>query len=658
MQHRSDIDGLRAAAVIPVLLYHADVAPFTGGYVGVDVFFVISGYLITSLIVEDHNNGRFSILRFYERRMRRIFPALFTVLFFCLAVGFLLFMPADFRRLGATVAATTLFSSNFLFARQGGYFDSGTDLKPLLHTWSLAVEEQYYILFPLFMAAMLLLARRTLFRTIVALASLSFVWSLVQLAYDPIPAFYLPFGRAWELLVGAMLAIRPPSASPRWLAETFAALGLGAILWSAMTYPADASFPGVKALVPCLGAALVIGSGTEHKTLVARLLSLRIPVFVGLISYSLYLWHLPLIVMSKYYLMHGLTGPETVLVLLCSLALAVLSWRYIETPFRRRTPRINARPMFAAATAVVAVGFSTGALIYLLNGLPQRLPADVSSLAMAAIDNTFSNSFCNTIDQKEIAAGRACGVGYPGAGKAPSFAIFGDSIGSSLLPAVETAATEHGRSGIALTHGGCYPLVGISQSSDPPEHRAACKAFVDASVDYIRSKPSIASVIVVGRWTSAAEGSRFGATMVSDWYITDDQSPSASYAENRNVFVRGMTRAISALAGRRVFVVTAVPEQKVDVPRTAALARYLGRDVRVDLDREEFDARQHFVSATLADLSRKLGFVILDLGQSLCGETRCAATRDGRSLYADDNHLSRDGALLTTSIFDPVFKTK
>jgi peptidoglycan/LPS O-acetylase OafA/YrhL len=659
MQHRPDIDGLRAAAVIPVLLYHADVAPFSGGYVGVDIFFVISGYLITSLILEDQSAGRFSILGFYERRMRRIFPALFTVLIFCLGVGFLLFMPADFRRLGATVAATTLFSSNLLFVHQGGYFDSGADLKPLLHTWSLAVEEQYYIVFPLFMAAMLVFAKRTLFNTVVVVAGVSFIWSLVQLAYDPIGAFYLPFGRAWELLLGAMLAMRAQSAAgPRWLAEVLAVLGLGAILWSVVTYPADASFPGVKALVPCVGAALVIGSGIDHKTMVARLLSLHIPVFVGVISYSLYLWHLPLIVVSKYYLMRALTGPETVLVLLCAVALAVLSWRYIETPFRRRPPRINARPMFAAATAVMAACFSAGALIYVLNGLPQRLPAEVSTLAMGAIDNTFSNSFCNTIDQKEIAAGQACNVGYRTAEMAPSFAIFGDSIGSSLLPAIETAATEHGRTGVALTHGGCYPLVGISQSSDPPEHRTACRAFVDASVDYIHSHPSIASVIVVGRWTSAAEGSRFGATMVSDWYITDDQSPSASYAENKNVFIRGMTRAVNALAGRRVFVVTAVPEQKVDVPRTAALARYLGRDVRVDLDRKDFDARQHFVSAALADLSRHLGFVILDLGQSLCGERRCAATRDGRSLYADDNHLSRDGALLTTSIFDAVFKTK
>ena len=659
MQHRPDIDGLRAAAVIPVVLYHADIAPFSGGYVGVDVFFVISGYLITSLILEDQSTGRFSILRFYERRMRRIFPALFTVLIFCLGVGFLLFMPADFRRLGATVAATTLFSSNLLFARQGGYFDSGTDFKPLLHTWSLAVEEQYYIVFPLFMTAMLFFTKRTLFGTFVVLAGLSFVWSLVQLAYDPVGAFYLPIGRAWELLLGAMLAMRTQSAaSPRWLAETLAVLGLGAILWSVVTYPADTSFPGVKVLVPCLGAALVIGSGMDHKTLVARLLSLRLPVFIGLISYSLYLWHLPLIVMSKYYLMRALTGPETLLVLLCSVALAVLSWRYIETPFRRGAPRSNARPMFAAATAAMATCFSAGALIYVLNGLPQRLPADVSSLAMGAIDNTFSNSFCNTIDPKEIAAGRACKVGYPIPGMAPSFAILGDSFGSSLLPAVETAATENGRTGIALTHGGCYPLVGISQSSDPPEHRTACKAFVDASIDYIHSHPPIASVIVVGRWTSAAEGSRFGATMVSDWYITDDQSPSASYAENKNVFVRGMTRAIKALAGRRIFVVTAVPEQKVNVPRTAALARYLGRDVRVDLDRKDFDARQHFVSTTLADLAHRLGFVVLDLGQSLCGERLCAATRDGRSLYSDDNHLSRDGALLTTSSFDPVFKTK
>jgi hypothetical protein len=523
----------------------------------------------------------------------------------------------------------------------------------------LAVEEQYYILFPLFMAAMLVFAKRTLFSTVVVVAGVSFIWSLVQLAYDPIGAFYLPFGRAWELLLGAMLAMRTQTAAgPRWLAEALAVLGLGAILWSVVTYPADTSFPGVKALVPCLGAALVIGSGMDHKTMVARLLSLRVPVFIGLISYSLYLWHLPLIVISKYYLMRALTGPETVLVLLCSLALAVLSWRYVEMPFRRRRPPIAARAMFVTATAVMATCFSAGALIYILNGLPQRLPADVSSLAMGAIDNTFSNSFCNVIDSNEIAAGRACKVGSPISEVAPSFAIFGDSFGSSLLPAVETVATEHGRAGIALTHGGCYPLVGISQSSDPPEHRTACKAFVDASIDYIHSHPSIESVIVVGRWTSAAEGSRFGATMISDWYITDDQSPSVSYAENKNVFVRGMTRAIKALAGRRIFVVTAVPEQKVDVPRTAALARYLSRDVRVDLDRKEFDARQHFVRTTLADLSHRLDFVILDLGQSLCSERRCAATRDGRSLYVDDNHLSRDGALLTTAIFDVVFKTK
>jgi len=661
MQYRPDIDGLRAAAVIPVLLYHAEITTFSGGYVGVDVFFVISGYLITSLILEEQRNDGFSILRFYQRRMRRIFPALFAMLIFCLAVGFLLFMPADFRRLGATVAATTLFASNLLFARHGGYFDSGMDLKPLLHTWSLGVEEQYYIAFPLFMAVMFLFPRRALFGTLVTLVALSFVWSLVHLAYDPVRAFFLPFGRAWELLLGTLIAMRAQSsmASPRWMAEAFAALGLGAILWSVVSYPADASFPGVKALVPCLGAALVIGSGIEHRTIVARLLSLRIPVFIGLISYSLYLWHLPLLMMSKYYLMRALTGPETLIVLLGSGAIAVLSWRYIEIPFRRRTLPGDTRPVFALAAASMAACLFAGALVYLLNGVPQRLPPDVSSLAMGAIDNTFSNSPCNTTDPKEIAAGRACKIGKTGPGTTPTFAIFGDSIGSSLLPAVESAAAEHGRTGIALTHGGCYPLVGINQFSDPPEHRTACRAFVDASIDYIRSHPAIASVIVVGRWTSAAEGSRFGATMASDWYITDDQSPRPSYAENKNVFVRGITRAVKALAGRNVFVVAAVPEQKVDVPRTAALARYLGRDdVPIDLDRKEYDARQHYVTTTLADLSHRLGFVMVDLGQSLCGERRCAATRDGRSLYADDNHLSRDGALLTTSSFDPVFKPK
>src|SRR5262245_3609668 len=208
IKYRPDIDGLRALAVIPVLLFHADFKPFGGGFVGVDVFFVISGYLITSVIAQDIRNSQFSVAKFYERRIRRIFPALFAVLLFCFLVSFLLFMPLDFRRVGASAVAMTLFASNVLFWRLAGYFDAGADLKPLLHTWSLAVEEQYYVVFPLFMAIVSLFARRALLASIlIALSALSFGWSIIHLQYDPAGSFYLPGGRAWELLLGAIIAI-------------------------------------------------------------------------------------------------------------------------------------------------------------------------------------------------------------------------------------------------------------------------------------------------------------------------------------------------------------------------------------------------------------------------------------------------------------------
>jgi peptidoglycan/LPS O-acetylase OafA/YrhL len=661
LQYRPDIDGLRALAVIPVLLYHAGVAPFAGGYVGVDVFFVISGYLIASITFEDVRKGRFSILKFYERRIRRIFPALFAVLLACFVVGSFLLMPADFRRLGATIAAASVSASNILFAQQAGYFDTGADTNPLMHTWSLAVEEQYYLVFPIFMAGMQLARARVLLVSLIALFTLSFAWSVFQLSYDATGAFYLPGGRAWELLLGAIIGVhRQMTRFPRWLTELLGAGGVCLILWSVFTYSVRTPFPGAYALVPCLGAALIIYSGSLHRTAISRLLSLRILMFIGVISYSLYLWHWPMLGVTKYYLMREITVPEASLVLLASVGVAFLSWRYVEMPFRRGGTFGNARrrTLFAVATGVVMLSVAAGAAIHLSNGWPQRLPADVSSLAMGALDTAARKSPCNAVTPAEIVDGRACELGSASSGAAPSFAVFGDSIGTSLLPAIDAVATEHHRKGVNLTRGGCYPLVGISQSSDPPEHRRACSEFVKASIDYIEAHPTITAIIVVGRWTSAAEGTRFGASMIHDWYITDDESPSAGYAENRNVFVRGLTRAVDAFRGRSVFVVTSVPEQKVDVPRVAALARYLGRDVAFDLDRSEFDRRQQFVSATLTGLSDRLGFTILDLGRSFCTARRCMATRGDLSLYSDDNHLSRYGALSVKHAFEPVFAPK
>src|SRR5436309_10032587 len=263
LKYRSDIDGLRAIAVVPVVLYHAGVQSFAGGFVGVDVFFVISGYLITALVASEVRGGHFSLVRFYERRIRRIFPALFTVVAFSCVTASFFFMPMDFKRFGASVAAMTLFASNFLFWRQSGYFDAAADLKPLLHTWSLAVEEQFYFVFPIVLVWILRLRRNRWQAVIIVSATVSFAWSVWQVAEDPTAAFYLPLARAWELLVGSLLALSiVPAIGRRFWNEAAGIMGIGLIAWSVLRFSAETPFPGINALLPCAGAALIIHSGT------------------------------------------------------------------------------------------------------------------------------------------------------------------------------------------------------------------------------------------------------------------------------------------------------------------------------------------------------------------------------------------------------------
>ena len=306
--YRPDIDGLRAIAVLAVVLYHANIQPFGGGYVGVDVFFVISGYLITSLIHEHCRTGQFSIVQFYERRVRRIFPALFATVAFCFLVGCLLMMPLDYKQFGYSAVANALFASNLLFWLKTGYFDTDAEVKPLLHTWSLGVEEQFYILFP----CLLLLLYKFWRNGVASILSLLLIASLflsVWQVYDqPTSAFYLPLGRAWELLVGALLALSRDRLPHRVFFDgVLGLLGMALIFGSIFSLTADTPFPGLAALPACLGTAAIIYSGEQSKHFVPRLLSLRIVVLLGIISYSLYLWHWPLLVFAKYFVARQLT---------------------------------------------------------------------------------------------------------------------------------------------------------------------------------------------------------------------------------------------------------------------------------------------------------------------------------------------------------------
>jgi len=364
IRYRREIDGLRAIAVLPVILFHAGFALFSGGFAGVDVFFVISGYLITSVIVTERQAGTFSLVRFYERRARRILPALFVVMFACLPIAWWLMLPADMKLFARSLTSTSLFASNMLFSKQSGYFDTAAALKPLLHTWSLGIEEQYYLLFPVFLLVAWKFGWRRITGMLVIIAAISLALSQWQTAHDPAKAFYSLSARVWELLIGALAAFaliekeRELTARP-WLCQLLALAGLALIAFAVFTFDAATPFPGLHALIPTLGTALIILFATPA-TLTGRLLSTRPLVGVGLISYSAYLWHHPLFAFTR---IGGIETPSAALLIglsIASLLLAFVSWKYVERPFRNPA-FIRRKPLF--------IGALIGSLFFILLGV-------------------------------------------------------------------------------------------------------------------------------------------------------------------------------------------------------------------------------------------------------------------------------------------------
>lgn len=374
-QYRAEIDGLRAVAVLPVILFHAGVTQVSGGYVGVDVFFVISGFLITGIIARELEAGQFSLLGFYERRARRILPALFLVLAVTGVVGALVMLPFEFAALGRGFLAVIFFVSNFLFWRESGYFAATSEVNPLLHTWSLAVEEQFYILFPLVLwACWRWWPRGVLFLLgLAALASLALAELLSN--WMPMANFYLLPTRAWELLAGSLTALylmRRP-APQGWLAEALGIAGLATIVFAILIYDATTPFPSLWALAPVLGSVAIIVAASPA-TLVGKLLSTAPFVGIGLISYSAYLWHQPIFAFARL-LDADQHPPQWVMLVLAGVALCLawLSWRFVERPFRRKDAFTQGR-ILALSGLGSAVLACLGAAAILSSGLPQRFP--------------------------------------------------------------------------------------------------------------------------------------------------------------------------------------------------------------------------------------------------------------------------------------------
>ena len=391
MKYRPDIDGLRAVAVLLVLAYHVGIYRLRGGFVGVDVFFVISGFLIGSIILGDLAADRFSLAGFYERRIRRILPALVVVLVAVSILAYKFLLPTEFVEFGKSLLSATFSVSNILFLHQSSYFDTPASMKPLLHTWSLAVEEQFYLFLPLFLMAIRKLAANRQRLLVGSVALTSFAISAVGAFQNKEATFYLAHARAWELLLGTLLAMDAfPDISSSVSRNIASFSGLALILAAGLSFTTATPFPGAAALLPCIGAALIIAAGKTGPSLVGQVLSTKPAVFFGMISYSLYLWHWPLIVFQKAnaVLVKGLSPNATKLVLIgASVAVATLSWRFVEVPFRGRRFQHSRTLVFrmAGATATFLVLISSG--ILLTKGMPARYPAEAVKIA-SFLDNT------------------------------------------------------------------------------------------------------------------------------------------------------------------------------------------------------------------------------------------------------------------------------
>ncbi len=624
LKYRADIDGLRAVAVLSVLAFHIRLHGIQGGFVGVDVFFVISGYLISSIVFNEIVESRYSMIGFYERRIRRIFPALFAMLAVSSVFAVVYLLPAELVAYSKSMLAATASASNFYFWQHSGYFDSPTSY-PLLHTWSLAVEEQFYIFFPLFLMLVRKFFPTRLRLSVIVLFCASLAASVVVVSENRGTAFYMPYTRAWELLLGTLLSLGMfPHLRWSWLRNLATMVGIGLIAFSVLFYTEQTLFPGLSALAPCLGSALIIGAGESGSSVIGKILSWRPIVFVGLISYSLYLWHWPVIVLQQMGVFVGasvitshrfaalLSGHrlDMIVEVALSLVLGILSWRFVERPFRNGPLRLSGRPLFALASAVMVILIGFSFLTVFAKGFTGRFPADALEVASVHHDSeeiVRTGCFITSDYHFEKYNYNLC-LHQDDSGKKNNYLLLGDSHSAMLWSALASALPN--ANVMQASTFDCAPLL-------QPEPHPDCEKMISYIFQsYLPSHP-IQGLFLVGRWSEKE---------------LPELTTTIAWAKQHNI---------------PVTVFGPVPEYDGPLPRLLAYS--------IAWHKPDF-ASQHRLSS-LGALDAKMQSMAanvwqvryISLYQELCGVDGCAEYADRAHkipMMDDDNHLNQFGANL------------
>lgn len=655
MNYRPEIDGLRAVAVVPVILFHAGFEVMSGGFVGVDVFFVISGYLITTILLTEKTEGRYSILRFYERRARRILPALFAVLLVCLPFAWSWMIPSAFLQFCYSLASTVLFVSNLYFLDSAGYFATGTEHAPLLHTWSLAVEEQYYLLFPLVLLVLGRFSRRWYFVCIGALALASLAFAEWAARAYPDENFFFTLSRLWELFAGSLCAVavfHRPQQSNQFLG----ALGLAMIVGAVLFYDAGTPFPSVYALAPVGGTALVILFAARG-TIVARLLSLRAFTAIGLISYSAYLWHQPLFAFARVRSIYEPSVWVMIALAVATFPLAWLSWRFVEQPFRHgKTPLLPRRwQVFGASAAMAAALFGFGLMGHATDGAPWRFAESVALYDAQSHDRNPLQGLCRyrvAKNQKQqlpqctrfLVNGRSDVV------------FIGDSHSGALSYEAQKLLAAHEIGSYSIFAAGCIGLSNFFRvdANDAPR----CHEYNEAMLEFARHKEAT-TIVIASRFTNYLTGVPYtndqgvtesGNTGFIDVLSNPPLSGARTSSERKKRVRKAIRAQITALTKEfNVILVYPIPEAGWHVPRTRAKrALFEGDQDRPPLSTsyDRYLERNADILALFNSLDLP-GLYHVRPADVFCNARlpgRCENERDGRALYFDDDHPSNSGA--------------
>jgi peptidoglycan/LPS O-acetylase OafA/YrhL len=624
LKYRPDVDGLRAIAVALVLLFHADLG-VQGGFVGVDVFFVISGFLITGLFLKEQRSKGFRLSDFWIRRLRRILPASTFVVTATLIAGLFALLPSDYAQMARSAVAQQLMLANVYFMNNTGYFEGASEEMPLLHTWSLAVEEQFYLGYPFLLMFLRRRSSKIAIASLIALMASSFAISEWAVHVDASAAFYLLPTRAWELLLGALLCFTPPpSKLSAGITNTLSVIGIEGILFAAWDFSSTTRFPGVAALLPCVSTVLIIYANSARLTWVGKVLATKPVVFCGLLSYSLYLWHWPLLSLLRH-LNCGAT-PSTsrrIIALVAAFVLSLLSYRYIELPVRKKKVFAETKNLLLAAFGVVSLLLACSLCVIYSDGMPTRL--DPRAIAFASAKD--SKGFIHEMSASHVLDGEVPHFGV--ADGRHRCLVWGDSHAMALVPGIDAACKTHRMQGFQATHSATAPVLDFYLTYNWGLNERA-PTFARAVVDFAKAR-QVDVVILAAVWTSYDKSPRF------------EESLSKTVHE----FVD---------AGINVAIVRDVAVQKGDVPKMLSVAVRLGGDLgKIGTSLDEHLARNRLGNGIIDRMSGH-GVSVLDPVSFFVDDSNIwRAELEGVSMYRDRHHLSIEGSLRLKPLFERLF---